>query len=1338
MHQILKAYLRRLTNLSGNNKSLMLLRLLSDQFVDLSQFEFIRKGGAFNVIEQLIAEKPSVSLCKLADSRDQETNQASLKLKRLYRLEKFIEEERGSKDLYVGWPFIRGKFANGTMVRCPLLFFPVRLEMQNDEWVLMAREEESLSFNKSFLLAYGYYNNVKIEEDLLEKSFDDFDKDSRVFRTALYQLLKESSLELNFNQENFIDKLSAFENFKRVDYEKKEKEGELKLYPEAVLGIFPQAGSYLVPDYDHIIDNRFIRDIEEFFASRNFEDNIHETDDKYTFLKKVKEEQTFTPFKMDAFQENAIKAVKKGNSVVVQGPPGTGKSQMICNLISDFIARGKRVLLVCQKKAALDVVYERLKEKDVNDFIALVHDFKNDRKEIYEQIKLQIDKLTEFQKKNNSLDAIQLERKFIQTSRRIDQITEELEEYKFALFDESECGLSAKELYLTSGLRQEVVNLRQEYKHFHFNTLDGFIRKLEDYITYYERVGGPSYVWNDRKSFKDYSSFEKNEIIQAIEDIGSYQEYIAKNAEKIIQSPLGLEEAYTIKSREMQVQELIKLIEDDQVYANFCHMVEFKDAETDTLWLSNIERIILDCYSWVGPEISLKSNELGEFQKALYRCLEARKGLIKWLRWKLFSKEKNIIAQVLKANGLTYNRQGLEIIVERIDNRLNLEHNLTKLKANKWLSAFPVGYQLQELQNWFSAQKKAIIAKLIFSSFRNFKEYFNVQHLDNQAFKSKLVELLDLIKDLPQKREQWLRYLTPTQVAQIPEDPKKAKGLLDAIQKDFEHVCQFDQLKAGLEPYEAIVIDKLFDEVDLFDKKNYVDIFQNSLRIAWIEHIEIKYPVLRHAATFKFDKLVIELQECMKEKAKVSKEILLLKTRERTYQQVEYNRLSNMVTYRDLYHQVTKKKKIWPLRKLIYHFDTELFNLLPCWMASPETVSAVFPMEEMFDLVIFDEASQCFAEKGIPAMYRGKQIVVTGDDKQLKPNDLYQVRWEEDTDDVPELEAESLLALANRHLKKVQLRGHYRSRSLDLIGFSNKHFYNGDLRLIPDYKDMSKAEPGISYIKVDGVWENNTNKVEAEKVVELIGELTEKYPEKSIGVITFNARQQDCIMDTIDQWAIDKGKRVPSGLFVKNIENVQGDERDIIIFSTAYAPDQKGNIRMQFGSLNDGGGENRLNVAVTRARYKIFMVCSIFPEQLNTKDSKNEGPKLFQKYLAYALDVSEGRWHQEEKPDQGFHTDWFLKNKLLNIETSKKHFTLSDELPFADVTIKKDGKYWGSLLTDDDLYFQSVSVKDAHVYRPFALSGKNWRFQYFHSREYWDNADLAREKLMRFIHNQDV
>ncbi|KAJ1394159.1 P-loop containing nucleoside triphosphate hydrolase protein, partial [Ochromonadaceae sp. CCMP2298] len=377
---------------------------------------------------------------------------------------------------------------------------------------------------------------------------------------------------------------------------------------------------------------------------------------------------------------------------------------------------------------------------------------------------------------------------------------------------------------------------------------------------------------------------------------------------------------------------------------------------------------------------------------------------------------------------------------------------------------------------------------------------------------------------------------------------------------------------------------------------------------------------LRSTASGKLDALAEELRDQMETKRRSSKDILLLKAREKTYEGLEYNRLKNRVTYRDLQHQVTKKRRIWPIRKVISEYAEELFTLLPCWMCSPESASAIFPMKQMFDLVIFDEASQCFAERGIPAMYRGKQTVVTGDSMQLQPSDLYRVRWEEDDDDTPELAINSLLDLTKHYLPEVSLAGHYRSKSLELIDFSNEHFYKGKLRLLPDYEYVNKKEPAIQYIEAKGVWEDGMNEIEANEVVDIAINHFTNAPEKEIGIVTFNYKQQGLILDILEERAAEKKLVIPTSLFVKNIENVQGDERDIIIFSIGYAPDKQGKVKLQFGSLNADGGENRLNVAVTRAKENVIVVSSISPNQMKTDDTKNDGPKLLKKYLEYAIE----------------------------------------------------------------------------------------------------------------------
>jgi hypothetical protein len=180
---------------------------------------------------------------------------------------------------------------------------------------------------------------------------------------------------------------------------------------------------------------------------------------------------------------------------------------------------------------------------------------------------------------------------------------------------------------------------------------------------------------------------------------------------------------------------------------------------------------------------------------------------------------------------------------------------------------------------------------------------------------------------------------------------------------------------------------------------------------------------------------------------------------------------------------------------------------------------------------------------------------------------------------------------------------------------------------------------------------------------------------------------------------------------IKNIENIQGDEYDIVIFSVGYAPNLKGKLLMNFGSLNQQGGENRLNVAVTRAREFIYIVSSILPHQLQVDQAQNLGPKLLKKYLEYALEVSQGNYSPEPRTTEKFSTRWLLKNQLVQ---ENQGFFL--ELPFADITVKEAGTYESLILTDDDLYYESITPKDAHAYLPISLKAKGWKFERLWSR----------------------
>ncbi len=1327
MHQLLRSYLKKLTNLTGGNRSILLLKSGKEQDLDLHEINYNNDAPSIELIRQLVSGKKKIFVGRVLDSRDGKSNELSKKFRRIERREHFVYEERGAKDLYIGWPFVRGKLQDGNLVRCPLLFFPVTLRQEDNKWYLIRREEETMSFNKSFLLAYSYFNQVRLEDDFMEMTFEDFDTDLQVFITQLYQLIKDSPLELNFNQELFSNQLTYFEQFKKSDFEEKYENGELKLFPEALLGLFPQAGSFLVPDYEALLEHPGVSDLEEFFWKRTIQEDKGVAN-SFQYLTRIREEQTFTPFRVDASQENALKAVKKGNSMVVIGPPGTGKSQLICNLISDYIARGKKVLLVCQKKAALDVVYERLREKEISDFIGLVHDFKNDRQHIYAQIASQIDRLDEYKYKNNSLDSIQLERTFLTASRKIDQLTEELEEFKQALYDEKECGVSVKELYLTCSPDGPSIDLHQEFNFFQASELEAFPYKIRSWFAYARRFMKKDYLWEDRKDFRDFTLADLRSILELLDEIPYYQAAVSEELREILGASFDLEDCEWFAGREELFHQIIGILDNPGVFRHFQHYFK-RDTDADELLIR--EKKILGCFREEGLEESLPGEQLGAVQIALQKAANARKQPFYWFKWRLFSNDKFAVKRVFVANQLAWDKEGFRKLIQRVDNRMNYEHNLTRLKEMGWLYEIPEDKDPERLGNWFYDAHTALAVKAMVKELRNLKEFMDMSKMTFPELRQRFLQILEVVRKIPEDRKRWMQFLTARQISRILYDYEYALELKTVLKRDFDSLAEFDRLTHNLNSHELSVMKKLYEHGRDLPDEQLSALFANSIRLEWINHIETKYPVLRSVASLRMQQIEDELKQAVREKLHVSRDIVLLRTRERTYRHVDYNRLNNMVTYRDLRHQVTKKKKIWPIRKLISAFHTELFDLIPCWMASPESVSAIFPMQTLFDLVIFDEASQCYAEKGIPAMYRGHQIVITGDDKQLSPSDLYQTRWEEEESEIPDLELDSLLNLASAYLMEVQLRGHYRSRSLELIHFSNKHFYNNRLQLLPHFNDVQQKEPPIKYIKTEGVWEDQSNMAEAERVVALVADLLGKEPGESIGVVTFNYRQQQLIAELLEERFMQKGILIPESLFVKNIENVQGDERDSIIFSVGYAPDKKGKMSMNFGSLNAPRGENRLNVAITRARKAIYLVSSILPHQLNVENARHEGPRMLKKYLEYSWTVSMGEFRIQPLNTSRYSAGWLLKSKLNDLTYDYTGAELEEEFPFADLTFKVNNQYKGLILTDDNLYLQSISAKDSHAYLPLDMKEKSWQQLRVYSREYWSSREQIKEKISR-------
>ena len=1316
---VLKTFRRRLTNLSSRNRSLLLTSLPTGQFLDLHETDFLLNKPSFSLIADLIGRKSSVPLCDVLDARQERSNEVSRKLRRIDRTARFIEEERGTEDLYVGWPFIKGKFLDDTVVHGPLLFFPVQIEQQGKFWKLTRRGDQLAFLNPTLALAYGQFNQMKLPEEVLEKSMEDFDRDPLAFRTQLYEWLKTTPLEINFNTDLFTDKLQFFNKQTTKDLAQLERTGELKLYPEAILGIFPQAGSFLVPDYDMLIaeDNR--KQEGEKVGELNDVPLIPVTMPSLLPALFLPEKSIHTPLPLDASQEAAVRAIKAGQSLVVQGPPGTGKSQLIANLMADAAASGKRVLLVCQKRAALDVVQARLEPIGMAPFLALIHDFQDDRRALYTQIAQQINQIDAYRQQNNSLNAVLLERDFEVESRRIDETIAELQTFKTALFDTSECGVSAKELYLTSGSIAPGISLDDIYQEFRPADIVDFIRRLTDYAAYQHRLGA-SHLWQERVSFAKFVHSDLGKADQTIAQWTQLRETTNELTRRFLGQALSLIQIADWQSHNWELTALLTLLDSPDLYTLWMIIKELRSQPSHVALNTDEAKFEQVALAWEeslvtpGPELSLPTSELRAFRDVLTDAHKARHAWLSWNWWLLTNNGKDQLRTVVSANALTLNEQDLQILTTKVDKRIRLE--ASRYEANTLLT----GFNLLETPDSLRLLRRAqhIIERVnVLSPLQQISES---RWQSASLFVEAVQALLQRSEIIEQQKTSAQVYLTTNQLNQLWEETIWTDQLRQTLRADFDLLVEADRLQESFSLSEQTAIKRLNSQAPV----DWVEIFQTSLRRAWLDYLETKHPELRSVSSLKMSQWEQTLQESVLRKQALSRDILLVKLREQTYRNLTFNRLNNIVTYRDLLHQTTKKRNVWPVRKLIESFADEVFKLVPCWLASPESVSAMFPLREgLFDLVIFDEASQCFAENGIPAIVRGKQVVVTGDNQQLRPSDLYRTRLDEtlpDEETPVALEVESLLELAAQQLPQVSLTEHYRSQSLDLISFSNEYFYQNKLSLLPHFNEVNRRVPAIRYLNVKGTWEQNTNPTEAEAVLQLLDQLAVELPGRSVGIVTFNYPQQQLIQDMLESNAEMQlpdqrleNRSSALHLFVKNIENVQGDERDIIIFSVGYAPDERGRLSMQFGSLNAHGGENRLNVAVTRARERVYVVTSLWPDQLNVADTTNEGPKLLKAYLTYALNVAQEQFQPRPASQQTIPSTALLKDKL-----TTKHPNWQPELPFADLTIKADDAYESLILTDDDAYYQQT-LKQAHAYLPIALRARRWPFRRIWSRDYW-------------------
>lgn len=1282
---IFQTYLNRLTDLSTKNRSLYLPKLEGYGMLDLREFDFLTGESSFEVLRKSIEGKKKITLTPDLDPRSGEANQVSKALSRMAFRDQLTQEETGEQSFYLAWLFAEGKLINGQIVRSPLLLKPVQLSKENGFWNLIS--EENWQLNPAFMLAWRHATGQQLSDDFSDELLENLPKDALEFRTALAKLLPEH-FAIQVQSNLLEDQILPFPNSQISLDQERFCDGKVSLKPYAVLGQFAQKGSFLFSDYETLMKDHSESSLEELFQ------HFFLSEKKETA---IREENLFPVFPLDASQESALIKVRQGKSLVIQGPPGTGKSQLIANLVSDFIARGKKVLVVSQKRAALDVVFERLEKAGFGPFLGLVHDFRGDQKALFEKIKNQIESIEDYQSQNRGIDAIQLERELSLLSKTISRLSGKFEELRTALFDEKPAGIPIKALYLQADLNSSAFSHPQLLQ-LDFEKAKGFEQDLNIFSRYQKRFSGS--FWEKRISFSSVQPSDFAKISDAL--IG------LENARNQLPKVLLGEK---VKPYFQALWSKQGFLEKFQKLRFSLTQLSYPEKDFALIFQSKEQKALLKIRQFLIQAIEASQKwkmELGSDLTGLSKELEALIPLSQSFFGKLqarFSKSKfPLVFQALAQNQLTFETQHLLAIQLECESKLQIQAQSAELPKSAFFSASGQFsddlIQVEKLLAWKESWKAVPEIQELLDwkklSFSEFGAALDQIQTWSEGLSSQLVSYRLWLSEA-----QFLELMEKSVEQVFPENPINWPSV-------FAELKGFDQF---LESWKFRELgQQLARDFSALELKEVVSAFWNGWRLAWIGEIERQYPVLSEMGSLRLHHEMEELKNGLLEKRKNARHLALLRLREQVAEHLDYNRLGNRLTYREVLHQVSKKRQKWSIRKLVEELGEEVFRVLPCWLGSPETVSAVFPTDQVFDLVIFDEASQCPVERGLPAMLRGKQIVVAGDSKQLRPSDFYQVKWESEEEGM-EYEAESLLELAAHFFENLQLRGHYRSADPGLIHFSNAHFYGNRLETLPDYATVKAGKTPFSWEKVEGIWENQINRMEAEAVLNRVRLILKEAPHDAIGIVTGNYFQMELIRELL--W---KSGFQDAAIKVRNIENVQGDEFDQVILSLGYAPNREGKLVTNFGLLGKSGAENRLNVAITRARKMLHVISSIEPEDFRPGQLSNPGLALLREFLAFVKVQSNGR--AIPAPDLKvlrFELDWSLKNQLL-----KSGSGFSKEVPSAvmDLIFRDKEGNQKAILTDDQRFFDAPTAKAAMGYHPILLEEKGWNWEWTWSR-FW-------------------
>ncbi len=1070
--------------------------------------------------------------------------------------------------------------------------------------------------------------------------------------------------------------------------------------------------------------------------------------------------ESLAPLDADSSQSVAALAAATGRTFVLEGPPGTGKSQTITNIIAQAVAGGKRVLFVAEKLAALSVVHKRLERVGLAPFCLEVHSNKASKKEVLEQIAKAFDAAGSREPAGWQTLAADLERTRAGLNDLVDRLHSvrpigrsffQVAAYLIALSGEADIELrlenvAAVEAAFIDGLRLQL------------EAVEVAGRAVGDIPTHPLRECGRG-DWQD--SLPEQSAAAIDAATSALEGMQDGLETLARAL-----GAVGDLDDLQRWSR-MNVEWLVRI---------GTHLVSCTGATmailTDPGWQSLREQLESLIARGRRRDV-LRTQVLSQAGDGVFALdLDALNATLKagaarsWpLSWLACRSARNAVRMVWKGP-LPLNSTLITVLESARECRD--ETAWLASEASQGARYFGRAYKdgladwnaidgavawADEMRALSAARPEDALGAVIRSgAIRLATE--GIDELQQGSPGGAIRRGLESCRafDDTWKRLDAMLSLLPDAMPAVEEAEHLPwlRGVLARWRAGLSELndwCYWRRARQALGPQcepVAIAVER-----GRIACERMRPAFEKALARSWVAAVSDATPELRDFNVAAHEGQIARFRDLDRKWLDLAAQIARARVAGGVPPRLNVESGNTPATEMGvLAHQMRLQRRHMPVRRLIGKLPNLLPRLKPCFLMSPLSVAQYLdPAYPPFDLVVFDEASQIPVWDAVGAIARGTSVIVVGDSKQLPPTNFFQKLDGEDAGDEEDFEElESVLdECVASGLPSMRLLWHYRSRHESLIAFSNHHYYQGSLLTFPVPEDRGEGL-GVSMRHIaGGTYDrggSRTNRAEAEAVVaDLVARLAARPPASgaSVGVVTFSSAQQSLIEDLIDarrrddstfDAAMNAGEEP---VFIKNLENVQGDERDVILFSVGYAPDRNGRMVMSFGPLNRDGGERRLNVAVTRARREVVVFSSIRADQIDLNRTRAVGAMHLKSFLEYAErgPAAIGEAIADTVLAEPSPLEMSVKSEL-----ESRGWSVDARIGCSgyrvDLAVRdpdRQGRYLLGIECDGAFYAAASTARDRDRLRGQVLSGLGWRLHRVWSVEWRRNRAKALQRI---------